>query len=408
MQFIDGGVCAPCGFVANGVLSGIKAGRTKEDTALIYSEKVCTASGVFTQNKVQAEPVKLTRSRVKNHAAQAVIANSGNANACTGEEGAKNAVRMANAVSKSLSIDEENVLVCSTGVIGQQINVKAIEDHVDELAKGLSKEGHEKARVAIMTTDTKYKECALETEIAGKKVRFGTMAKGSGMIHINMGTMLGFITTDCAISGQMLDKALHESILGTYNCVSVDGDTSTNDTLLILANGMAGNPEITCEGKDYDDFLAALNALNTQIARKIAADGEGATRLIECNVNGAVDVPTARRLAKSVISSSLVKAAFFGKDANWGRILCALGYSGEFFTPEKTSVTFESAFDGGKSIMVFEKGVPLNFDEDLAKKILSEDEVKIQVQMEDGNASGTAWGCDLTYDYVKINGDYRT
>lgn len=414
MQFIEGGVASPNGFTANGVLSGIKVGRTKEDTALIFSDRVCAVAGVFTQNRVKAEPVKLTATRVLSGKARAVIANSGNANACTGKQGAENALRMTRCIASALSkkfgetILEDEVLVCSTGVIGQQINVGAIEEHADELASGLSKIGNEKARVAIMTTDTKYKECALETEIGGKKVRFGTMAKGSGMIHINMGTMLGFITTDCAISSKMLDKALHESILGTYNCISVDGDTSTNDTLLILANGMAGNKEITSDGKDYDDFLAALNSLNTQMARKIAGDGEGASHLIECSVNGACDVQTARRLAKSVISSSLVKAAFFGSDANWGRILCAMGYSGEFFTPEKTSVSFESDFAGGSEIMVFDHGVPLDFDEDLAKKILSEEEVKIKVQLEDGSASGTAWGCDLTYDYVKINGDYRT
>lgn len=446
MQFIDGGVTAPKGFYANGMLCGIKAGRTKEDTALIVSEKPCTAAGVFTQNKVKAEPVKLSKMRVSRHRAQAVIANSGNANACTGDQGANVAVRMTHAAAVALSnagglsagdaewgkIDEDDVLVCSTGVIGQQLPVEVIEENIDELVKGLSKEGHEKARRAIMTTDTRYKEVAVEFELGGKTVRLGTMAKGSGMIHINLGTMLGFITTDCAISGEMLEAALRESIAGTYNCVSVDGDTSTNDTLLILANGMAGNAEITAKGADYDAFLAALNMLNTMMAKKIAADGEGASHLLECNVTGAVDVDTARKLAKSVISSSLVKAAFFGKDANWGRILCALGYSGEFFTPEKCSVSFKSgsalteeeraayadagrgsdASDGGKSaggyIKVFDHGVPLDFDEDLAKIVLTEGAVQILVELEDGDAAGTAWGCDLTYEYVKINGDYRT
>ena len=408
IKFIEGGVCAPLGFTANGMLCHIKESRTTNDTALVYSEVPCNAAGVFTQNRVKAESVKLTQKHLADGRAQALIAISGNANCCTGAQGAENALRMAKAAAGQLGIKAEDVIVYSTGVIGAQLDVTKVENNAEALAKGLSRDGNKEARIAIMTTDTQFKECAVEFTLGGKVCHMGTMCKGSGMIHINMGTMLGFITTDCAISGEMLDKALHESILGTYNCVSVDGDTSTNDTLLILANGMAENPEITCEGKDYDDFLAALNTLNTQIARKIASDGEGATRLIECNISGATDVPTARRLAKSVISSSLVKAAFFGKDANWGRILCALGYSGEFFTPEKTSVSFESDFDGGKSIMVFEKGVPLDFDEDLAKKILSEDEVKIQVQMEDGNAAGTAWGCDLTYDYVKINGDYRT
>lgn len=410
MKLIHGGVTAPLGFTANAVRSGIKESRTTEDTALIYSEKICSAAGVFTQNKVQAEPVKLTRSRIASRQAQVIIANAGNANACTGQQGMDNAIRMAKAAEEALkklgkSVQTDDVLVCSTGVIGQQLPVEVIEEHAMELAEGLSKEGHEKARVAIMTTDTKYKECAVETVINGKTVRLGTMAKGSGMIHINMGTMLGFITTDCAISGDMLQEALKESAAGTYNCVSVDGDTSTNDTLLLLANGMAGNEIINTKNDDYMAFLEALNYLNTQMARKIAGDGEGAEHLIECRVTGAIDVETARGLAKSVISSSLVKAAFFGKDANWGRILCALGYSGEFFTPEKCSVSFTNSTG---TIKVFDHGVPLNFDEDRAKIILTETEVGILVELEDGKAEGVAWGCDLTYDYVKINGDYRT
>ena len=421
MEFIEGGVTAPKGFYANGVLSGIKAGRTKEDTALIVSEVQCNAAGVFTQNKVKAEPVKLSMLRLRRGKAQAVIANSGNANACTGDNGANVAVRMAHAAAVAVSkldkwgkIDEDDVLVCSTGVIGQQLPVEVIENHVDELAEGLSKEGHEKARVAIMTTDTKYKEVAVATEIGGKTVTIGTMAKGSGMIHINLGTMLGFITTDCAISSEMLKEALKESAEITYNCVSVDGDTSTNDTLLLLANGMAENPQITEKNDDYKAFVAALNTLNTEMARRIAADGEGAEHLLECSITGAKDDVTARKLAKAVISSSLVKAAFFGKDANWGHILCALGYSGEFFTPEKTTVSFKSCSlmeDGKKSenfITVFKNGVPLDFDEDKAKITLSEKEVKILVELKDGEGSGTAWGCDLTYEYVKINGDYRT
>ena len=413
MQFIDGGVTAPTGFTANSVLSGIKKSRTKDDTALIFSEKICNVAGVFTQNVVKAEPVKLTKLRVNRRRAQAIIANSGNANACTGEQGACNAVRMTRAISVALTkseivdakVDEDDVLVCSTGVIGQQLPVEVIEEHADELVNGLSKEGHEKAREAIMTTDTQYKECAVETTIAGKTVRIGTMAKGSGMIHINMGTMLGFITTDCAISSQMLDKALKESIKGSYNCISVDGDTSTNDTLLILANGLAGNDEITTENDDYQEFLKALNLINVKMARKIAADGEGAEHLIVCTVQGAKDVDSARKLAKSVISSSLVKAAFFGKDANWGRILCALGYSGELFNPEKVSVSFTNAVG---TIKVFDHGTPLDFDEDKAKIILTDKEVGILVEMEEGKESGTAFGCDLTYNYVKINGDYRT
>ena len=420
-SFIDGGVTAAQGFTANGVLNKIKSSRTTNDTALIFSEKVCNAAGVFTQNRVKAECVKLTRDHIANGKAQAVIANSGNANACTGKEGYDNANKEAVAVAAKMNINSDDVLVLSTGVIGQQLPVDKILNGLDKLADGLSKEGHKEARIAIMTTDTQYKEVALETVIGGKTVRMGTMAKGSGMIHINLGTMLGFITTDCAISSQMLEKALRLSAAGTYNCVSIDGDTSTNDSLLILANGMAGNAEITSEGADFDAFVEALNALNTQMAKKIAADGEGASRLVTCNVVGADTVENARGLAKAVICSNLVKAAFFGADANWGRILDAMGYSGFFFTPEKTSVSFlsregakryfeDGSQNGGKenSIKVFDHGVPLNFDEDLAKKILTEEAVDILVELEDGSAIGTAWGCDLTYDYVKINGDYRT
>ena len=360
---------------------------------------------MFTKNRVQAECVKLSRRHVADGSAQAVIVNSGNANACTGEQGAQAALRMAQTAASCLSLPANEVLVCSTGVIGQQLPVEKIECQMAQLVAGLSKEGHRAAREAIMTTDTRYKEAALETTIGGKTVRLGTMAKGSGMIHINMGTMLGFITTDCAISAAMLDKALRESVAGTYNCVSVDGDTSTNDTLLILANGMAGNQVIDSEGPDYDAFLSALNQLNTIMAKRIAADGEGAEHLVECRVDGAASVEDARILAKAVISSNLVKAAFFGKDANWGRILCAMGYSGGNFTPEKTSVSFVSK---AGSIQVFQRGVPLNFDEELARKILTEDETCIMVELQDGTCSGTAWGCDLTYEYVKINGDYRT
>ncbi len=422
MHFIDGGVTAPSGFTANGILCGIKSGRTKNDTALIYSEKVCNAAGVFTQNRVKAESVKLTKKNIADGRIQAVIANSGNANCCTGQQGAENAFRMAKAVERVTGAKADDVVVCSTGVIGQQLPVEKIEAHMQELKNGLSKEGHEQARVAIMTTDTQYKECAIEFTVGDKTCRMGTMCKGSGMIHINLGTMLSFITTDCAVSSSMLKKALRESVKSTYNCVSVDGDTSTNDTLVILANGMAGNAEITSEGADYDAFLAALTKLNTVMAKKIAADGEGATHLIECNVNGAKDIETARGLAKEIISSSLVKAAMFGCDANFGRFLCAMGYSGYEFVPEKVSIWFTSnkgskryfennddfTVHGENSVQVFKDGVPLDFDEDKAKEIMSEEAVEILVQCKDGNASGTAWGCDLTYDYVKINGDYRT
>ena len=321
MQFIDGGVTAPKGFTANGMLCKIKESSTKNDLALVFSEKLCNAAGVFTQNKVKAESVKLTKENIANGKAQAVIANSGNANACTGDQGAKVARKMASLAADVLGINSGDVIVYSTGVIGKQLPVEKIEKNIQSLKDGLSKEGHKEARTAIMTTDTHYKECAVQTVIGGKTVRIGAMAKGSGMIHINMGTMLSVMTTDCAISSQMLEKALRKSVAGTYNCVSIDGDTSTNDSLTILANGMAGNDEITCEGEDFEIFYEALNSINTQMAKKIAGDGEGATKLIECNVSGAKDVETARGLAKAVISSSLAKAAIFGSDANFGRFL---------------------------------------------------------------------------------------
>lgn len=427
LKFIDGGVTAPKGFTANGVLCQIKESRKTNDTALIYSEVPCNVAGVFTQNRVQAESVKLTRKNISNGKIQAVIVNSGNANCCTGSQGAEVALRMAKAAANALNISHENVIVCSTGVIGQQLPVEKIENKIQELKDGLSKEGHKEARIAIMTTDTQYKECAVQTEIAGKTVTIGTMCKGSGMIHINLGTMLSFITTDCAISVPMLQKALKESVKQTYNCVTIDGDTSTNDTLTILANGKAENPEITEDNEDFQKFLFALNKLNTIMAMKIAADGEGASRLVECTVSGAKDEETARGLAKEVIGSDLVKAAMYGKDANCGRILCAMGYSGFDFTPKTTCVYFSSkknakrffefdsegtveiaSNDADQKIEVIHNGVGLSFDEDLAEKILNEEAVEIFIELKDGNATGKAWGCDLTYDYVKINGDYRT
>ena len=422
IKFIDGGVCAPEGFTANGMRVEIKASRKINDFALVYSDVPCNAAGVFTQNRVKSESVKLAQKFIADGRAQAAIEISGNANTCTGAQGAENALRMAKAAAVSLGIKTEDVIVYSTGVIGAQFDISKVEDNIDILKNGLSKKGHEEARVAIMTTDTHFKECAVEFEVGGKLCKMGTMCKGSGMIHINMGTMLSFITTDCAVSSAMLDKALKSSILGTYNCVSVDGDTSTNDTLTIMANGKAGNVEITSEGPDYDVFLEALNKMNKVMAMKIAADGEGATRLVECNVNGAKSIETARGLAKEIICSSLVKAAMFGADANFGRFLCAMGYSGIEFDPDKVSIWFTSKSDanryfenyddfevhGEKSVQVYKDGVPLDFDEDLAKEIMSQQAVEILVQCGEGNASGTAWGCDLTYDYVKINGDYRT
>ena len=422
IKFIDGGVCAPKGFTANGMLCHIKESRKTNDTALVYSEVPCNAAGVFTRNKVQAESVKVTKNHIADGKAQALIAISGNANACTGAQGAKNATRMAECAAEQLGLKTEDVIVYSTGVIGQQLDVSKIENNIETLKSGLSKEGHKEARVAIMTTDTQFKECAVRFYIDGKECHMGTMCKGSGMIHINMGTMLSCITTDCAISSEMLQKALKSSVAQTYNCVSVDGDTSTNDSLTIMANGMAGNKEITSEGEDFDTFLAALNKMNTVMAKKIAADGEGATRLVECNVRGAKSVEAARGLAKQIICSSLVKAAMFGSDANFGRFLCAMGYSGIDFNPDKTNIWFTSNkgakryFDdldnfevhGDDSVQVFKDGAPLDFDEDKAKSIMEQEAVEILVQCGDGDGNGTAWGCDLTYDYVKINGDYRT
>ena len=426
IKFIEGGVCAPLGFTANGMLCKIKASRTKNDTALVYSEKLCNAAGVFTTNRVKAESVKYTMKNIARGTAQAAIECSGNANCCTGEQGAEAARRMAECTAKACGIKAEDVLVYTTGVIGAPFDVTKIENNIEALKNGLSKDGNKEARIAIMTTDTQFKECAVEFSVGGKTCRMGTMCKGSGMIHINMGTMLSFVTTDCAVSSEMLQKALRESVAGTYNMVSVDGDMSTNDTLCIMANGMAGNAEIISEGADYDAFLEALNKMNRVMAMKIAADGEGASRLVECKVCGAKDVKTARILAKEVIGSNLVKAAMFGQDANCGRILCAMGYSGADFNPEKTSVYFKSIsgkaryFENdkvdevfgcekcGEKIEVIHNGVGLAFDEEKAEKILKEEAVQILITLEDGNAEGTAWGCDLTYDYVKINGDYRT
>lgn len=404
-KFIEGGVTAAAGFAANGVLCRIKESRKTEDVALVASNKECSVAGMFTQNAVKAQCVKLDMERIKSGKARAVIANSGNANACTGAKGAEDARRMAQCAAAALGAAEEDVLVCSTGVIGQRLPVEKIEAKVAELAKGLSKEGHTKAARAIMTTDTKIKECAIEFELCGKTCHIGAMCKGSGMIHLNLGTMLCFITTDVDITSKMLERAIHYAAERTFNCVSIDGDTSTNDTLLILANGEAKTQKIDDCGKPYGIFLDALVALCTVLAKKIASDGEGATKLVECSVRGAKTEESARGLAKAVISSNLVKAAMFGRDANCGRVLCALGYSGYEFNADKTTVVFEG---GGKRVTVIENGTGLAFDEEAAKEALSASEVAICVILNEGNAEGFAWGCDLTYDYVKINGDYRT
>ena len=407
VSWIDGGVCAAQGFRAAGLHVGVKTHNVnKKDVALIVSDSDCAAAAVFTTNVVKAAPIHVTKAHLANGRARAVVANSGNANACAplGEE---NAERMCAAAAKAIGCGAEDVLVCSTGVIGQTLRVNVIEEGMEELASLLEQSGagSDAAAHAIMTTDTVKKEAAVETTVGGKTVRIGGIAKGSGMIHPNMGTMLCFITTDCAISPEMIRKALVDTAHVSFNRISVDGDTSTNDTCLVLANGLAGNETITGEGEDYAAFLEALKALCVRLARMMAKDGEGARHLITCTVSGAKDEESAQTIAKSVISSTLTKAAIFGCDANWGRVLCAMGYSGEEFDPDKVDVAFASA---AGEIPVCRQGRGLDFDEDLAKRILTEDEVEIRVRMGEGDAACTCWGCDITYDYIKINGDYRT
>ena len=407
VSWIDGGVCAAQGFRAAGLHVGVKTHNVnKKDVALIVSDADCAAAAVFTTNVVKAAPIHVTKAHLANGRARAVVANSGNANACAplGEE---NAERMCAAAAKAIGCGAEDVLVCSTGVIGQTLRVNVIEEGMEELAGLLERSGagSDAAAHAIMTTDTVKKEAAVETTVGGKTVRIGGIAKGSGMIHPNMGTMLCFITTDCAISPEMIREALVDTAHVSFNRISVDGDTSTNDTCLVLANGLAGNETITGEGEDYAAFLEALKALCVRLARMMAKDGEGARHLITCTVAGAKDEESAQTIAKSVISSTLTKAAIFGCDANWGRVLCAMGYSGEEFDPDKVDVAFASA---AGEIPVCRQGRGLDFDEDLAKRILTEDEVEIRVRMGEGDAACTCWGCDITYDYIKINGDYRT
>ena len=407
MKIIDGGVTAAKGFKAASTAAEIKyKGRT--DMAMVFSEVPCVAAGTFTTNVVKAAPVRWDQDIVYNHpGARAVICNSGIANACTGEEGFGYCKETAKAASESLGIPEDSVLVASTGVIGMQLPIDRIANGVKAMAPKLegSREAGLEAAKAIMTTDTEKKEAAVEIEIGGKTVTVGGMCKGSGMIHPNMCTMLGFITSDVDISKELLQEALSEDIKDTYNMVSVDGDTSTNDTVLLLANGQAGNPKITEKNADYEEFKKALNYVNTTLAKKIAGDGEGATALFEVKVIGAATKAEAVTLSKSVVTSSLTKAAIYGHDANWGRILCALGYSGVQFDPEKVDLYFESK--AGK-IKIIENGVSTGYSEEEATKILSEEAVTAIADMKMGDASATAWGCDLTYDYIKINADYRS
>ncbi|MEY8427665.1 bifunctional glutamate N-acetyltransferase/amino-acid acetyltransferase ArgJ [Lachnospiraceae bacterium 46-15] len=406
MQVIEGGVTAAKGFQAIGIHAGIK--RDKKDMAMLYSKAPCAAAGTFTTNVVKAAPVKWDQEIVYHHpAAHAVVVNSGVANACTGEEGYGYCRETARKVAELLGIDETEVLVGSTGVIGQQIPVDTIKQGIERMVPLLSdtKEAGVLAAEAIMTTDTVKKEAAVQVELGGVMVTVGGMCKGSGMIHPNMCTMLSFVTTDAAISKKMLQKALSESVKDTYNMVSVDGDTSTNDTVLLLANGMAENPEITEEGEDYRKFAEALNHVNTKLAKKIAGDGEGATALFEVKVIGAESKEQAVTLSKSIVTSSLTKAAIYGHDANWGRILCAMGYSGAQFDPEQVDLYFESA--AGK-LKIIENGVSTGYSEEEATRILSEQEVTAVADVKMGDAYATAWGCDLTYEYVKINADYRS
>ncbi|HIR27190.1 MAG TPA: bifunctional glutamate N-acetyltransferase/amino-acid acetyltransferase ArgJ [Candidatus Choladousia intestinigallinarum] len=406
MKSVEGGVTAPCGFLAAGIAAGIK--KDKKDMAMICSRKPCQAAGTFTKNLVKAAPVKWDQEVVYGGGTvQAVVVNSGVANACTGEEGYGYCRETAQKAAEVLELSPSQVLVASTGVIGAQIPIEKIKKGIETMAPLLSesREAGALAAEAIMTTDTVKKEIAVSIEIGGKTVTLGGMCKGSGMIHPNMCTMLGFVTTDACISKEMLQKALSASVADTYNMVSVDGDTSTNDTVLLLANGMAGNPMITGPGEDYDAFLEALNEVNTYLAKQIAGDGEGATALFEVKVIQAATKEQAVTLSKSIITSNLTKAAIFGHDANWGRILCAMGYSGAQFDPEKVDLYFESA--AGR-IKIIENGVSTGYSEEEATRILSEKEVTAVADIKMGEASATAWGCDLTYDYVKINADYRS
>ena len=404
MKLIEGGVCAAKGFTANGIHCGIRKNRAKRDLALIYSEKKAAAAAVYTTNLVKGAPLIVTKEHLSDGTAQAIICNSGNANTCNAN-GIQIAQEMSQLLGQALAISPEDVVVASTGVIGQPMEIAPIAAGIPSLIAGLTESGSDRAAEGIMTTDTVKKEVAVEFTLGGKTCRIGGIAKGSGMIHPNMATMLVFITTDAAISPRLLQKALSSDIAETFNMVSVDGDTSTNDMVTVLANGMAGNPEITQEDEDFNLFMKALNTVTVHLCRCIAGDGEGATKLLECHVTGANNSDTAKKVAKSVICSSLLKAAMFGADANWGRVLCAIGYSGAQVDVNKIDVAFQSK---AGTIAVCKNGAGLAFSEELAKTILLEKEITILVELNSGDAGSTAWGCDLTYDYVKINGDYRT
>jgi len=411
---LNGGVCAPKGFIAGGIHCGIKAsGKTqKKDLALIYSHSLCSAAAMFTKNKVKAASIIVSQENTADGKLRAIIANSGNANACTGQEGLVHAKRMAQLAADAFLISPSEVAVASTGVIGVPLNIGVIDANIEALKASLRNDaqGNDDALEAIMTTDTRKKEFAIEIDINGKPIRIGAIAKGSGMIHPNMevpshATMLAFITTDAAIIPSALNTALQRAVKYSFNMVTVDGDTSTNDMIVIMANGEAGNPPMTQESSGYDVFCAALDKVCAALAKMMARDGEGATKLVTVSVNGAGSEIAAQALAKSIASSSLVKTACFGADANWGRVLCAMGYAGADFDPQNTDVSFKSKIG---EILVCEKGKTVSFSEETAKKILSEEEIEIIVNLKEGNGAAVVWGCDLSYDYVKINGDYRS
>ena len=408
MKIIDGGVTAPKGYQAAGVHTGIRKGKSKKDMALVYSEVPAVFAGTFTRNKVKAAPVKWGQKLVAEQTkVQAIVVNSGVANACTGEEGMKNCEKMAEITGKQLGLKTEEVLVSSTGVIGNQLPMDKIEQGIPVLVQSLKadRQSAVMASEAIMTTDTHKKEIAVQIEIDGKEITIGGMCKGSGMIHPNMGTMLAFLTTDLAITKELLQKALYDTVQDTYNMVSVDGDTSTNDTAYLLANGLAGNAIIDEENEDYHIFVKALQEVNTYLAKRIAEDGEGATKLLEVIVKNASTKEDAKILSKSVACSNLTKAAMYGNDANWGRIFCAMGYSGANFDPDKTDIVVESEFG---SLLLVKDGLATGYDEEEATKILSADHVFCIADVKDGEATATAWGCDLTHEYVNINADYRS
>ena len=405
MEIIKGGVTAPKGFKASGIHVGLRRNMEKKDLALIYSDVLCNGAAVYTQNKIKGNPIYVTQEHLKNSRAQAIIVNSANANTFNGQEGLINAYKMAESTAKALNIKKEDVLVASTGVIGEPLKINLIEDNIDKLVAGLSKKGHMAAREAIMTTDMIKKEMTVSIKCDGKEVVVGGMAKGSGMIHPNMATVLGFITTDLNIDEVLLQEALSCAVKKSFNRISVDGQTSTNDMVMILANGKSGNKKITEKNEDYSKFLLALTYICVELAKCVAKDGEGASKLIECDVSGAKDEYTAEKIAKAVITSTLVKTAIFGADANWGRILCAIGCEDVEIDLDKIDVTFESKKG---YLEVCKNGAPLSFNEEKAKKVLGDDEISILIELNMGEERATAWGCDLTYEYVRINGSYRS